>query len=329
MDRRFVRERPRRGRLATILAGAVALGALAVTAHACDVCAVYTATETSERRPGLRLGLAEQYTSFNTLQRDGDAVPNPTHQWLASSITQVLVGWNFGPRFGLQLNLPFIVREFRRPVGTAVEHGNEAGFGDLSLLAHALVASTVTERSVFRFTVLGGLKLPSGRSDRIGEELTEHEEPPGRESGIHGHDLALGSGSVDGITGGQLFWSWRRLFATAAGQYALRTRGAFGYRYANDLTWAGGPGVFALLAHDHTLGVQAVFSGETKGKDDLNGVPAGDTATTALYAGPAMLFTWGTSLAADLGADLPFIQHNTSLQAVPDYRVHGGATWRF
>jgi hypothetical protein len=287
-------------------------------------------------------------------------VPNPDRERLDSSITQVLLGYTFGPRVGVQLNLPLVTRQFRRREATGVVEGDETGVGDLTLLAHLLVASTVTERSVFRFSVLGGLELPSGSTDRLAEELEEGhahatfqgggarataralgqhggDEPDDsggsaeghQGSGIHGHDLALGSGSVDGIFGGQLFWSWRRLFVTTGAQYALRTEGDFRYRYADEISWSGGPGVFALLEHDHTLGIQAVVSGETKGKDSLRGVPADDTGVTAVYAGPGVHFTWGSSLAADVAADLPVVQHNTALQIVPDFRIRGGVTWRF
>src|SRR5262249_23709204 len=155
---------------------------------------------------------------------------------------------------------------------------DETGFGDLALLGHFLAYSAVTERSVFNLTLLGGLKMPTGNPDRLGEELEEDhhgsgaarfrarhvigedpadpDAPTEPESGIHGHDLALGSGSWDGIVGGQLFWSWQRLFVTAASQYAIRTEGSFEYRFANDLSWTGGPGIYALLAHDYTLAVQ-------------------------------------------------------------------------
>ena len=43
---------------------------------ACDIWAVYTATEQSESRRGLRVGAASQYTHFGTLLRDGREVPN-------------------------------------------------------------------------------------------------------------------------------------------------------------------------------------------------------------------------------------------------------------
>jgi hypothetical protein len=347
----FDDQRARGARAAALLAALALAPRLAL---ACDVCAIYTATEMRETKGGLRLGVAEQYTDFATWQLDGEEIPNPG-EYLHSSITQVLVGYNFHPRIGLQLNLPIISRTFRRFEAGRLAHGDETGVGDLSLVANVLALHEVTEHSVFTLTLLGGLKLPSGDSSRLGEELEEGHDhgdaasaavapahvTPGRiashttggeaeaMSGIHGHDLALGSGSVDGILGGELFWSWRRLFLTAGGQWALRTEGDFGYQYADDLTWRTGPGAFVLLGHDHTLSVQAAFSGETKGKDTLDGVAADDTALTALYLGPDIAATWGTSLSAEIGADLPVLIHNTALQIVPDYRLRGALVWRF
>ena len=66
--------------------------------------------------------------------------------------------------------------------------------------------------------------------------------PPSVESGVHGHDLALGSGSFDGIVGTGIYTRWTRAFFNASMQYAIRTKGDFDYQYANDLTWFGGPG---------------------------------------------------------------------------------------
>ncbi len=303
------------------------------SAAACDVCAVYTATEMGESRTGFRLGLAEQYSNFGTIKRDGDEIDNGAHEWVNSSITQVLLGYGITPRLGVQLNLPLIIRKFRRlEHDGAIEHGDENGVGDLSLTGHFVAYSDVREDSVFRFSVLGGVKFPTGDSSRLGEELEEEEheeESPHVVSGVHGHDLALGSGSVDGILGTSVFWSWRRLFVTAATQFAIRGEGDFEYQYAHDLTWVGGPGVFALLTHGYSLGLQAVLSGETKGKDTQNGERLADTGITALYVGPGFNFTWGTSLAADLALDLPVVQENTAVQIVPDYRIRGGIIWRF
>jgi len=320
-------------------------------ALACDVCAVYTATEQGESRTGFRAGLAVQYTHFGTLQNDSREVANPDDESLDSVITQVVLGYQLTPRVGLQLNLPIINRQFERVEDGRRVRGNVTGPGDLTLLAHGLVYSMVTERSVFRFSLLGGLELPTGDSSRLGEELAEvqgagvrrlvprHVDPgPGdggdgggaaHESGVHGHDLALGSGSVDGLVGGEIFWSYDRVFASGELHYSIRGEGDFEYRYANDLTWSGGPGAYLLLDHDHSLALQAVLSGETKGKDHQAGQRLDDTAVTNLFVGPSLLFTWGTSLAAEAALDIPVYQHDTSLQIVADYRLRLAAIYRF
>jgi hypothetical protein len=343
--------RARGSRLASWTIACTLLAAAGATA--CDVCAVYTATQLQEGRPGPYAGVAEQWSTFRTLTRDGEEIDNPGER-LDSSITQVFAGWNFGPRAGVQANLPIISRVYRRRDGRHLEHGDETGVGDLAVLGHVLAFSRVSEDSVLRWTLLGGLELPTGNTRRLAEELDEadaaaartsgvaagrfgpqHTDPGspggggGPPSGVHGHDLALGSGSVDGLVGSELFWSWKRAFVRAGMQYAIRTEGDFDYRYANEITWHGGPGAYVVLRHDWTLALAAVVSGETKGKDRQRGRRLDDTGITALYAGPGLLFTWGTSLGAELAVDLPAIQNTTSVQIVPDVRLRGGLTWRF
>jgi hypothetical protein len=335
---------------------AVALLSAVPAARACDLCAIYTGIETGESKTGFRIGVAEQFTRFGTLQRGGEKVPNPFDEHLNSSITQLLFGYQFTQRIGVQLNLPLISRTFRRVTTLAIDDGDESGPGDLSLLATVNAFSTYSENSLFRLTLLAGLKLPSGDSERLGEEVVHdhveedpfagflpnlppfgahHESGPGGiQSGVHGHDLALGSGSVDGVVGGQIFASWRRLFFDGTVQYLIRSEGDFDYRYANDLIWRTGLGVFLGTGHDlggrdFTLGARAVVSGESKGMDTLDGDDLDDTAITSLFVGPGITFTWGDSLSADVTGDLPVLLNNSSLQIVPDYRIRGGVTWRF
>ena len=65
-------------------------------------------------------------------------------------------------------------------------------------------------------------------------------------------------------------------------QYAIRTEGDFGYQFANDWIWYGGPGVYLVLGGKSTLAFQAVVSGESKGQDTIDGVATDDTATTVV-----------------------------------------------
>src|SRR5206468_1386334 len=157
----------------------------------------------------------------------------------------------------LQFNLPVIYRSFKRPDSAGgIDRGTESGIGDVSLLGTFVPYRKVAENFTFNWSVLGGAKFPTGSSDRIKEELNEVEEPVGPPSGIHGHDLTLGTGSFDGIVGTAIFTRWRRGFLSANLQYAIRSKGDFDYRFANDLTWMGVPGGYLAMNHAYTLALQ-------------------------------------------------------------------------
>ena len=313
-----------------ILSLSVLAGIVAAPASACDLCSIYSATQASgEIGKGFFSGVAEQFSHFGTVQVDGQKVPNEVGQYLDSSISQLFAGYNFNDRFGVQFNLPVIYRSFKRPEGFEIDRGTESGIGDVSLIGNFLVYRTLKENFTFNWSVLGGIKFPTGSTDRIKEEFNEVEVPGAPESGIHGHDLTLGTGSFDGIVGTGIFTRWNRLFLTASAQYATRTKGDFDYEFANDLTWSGGPGVYLALGHKYTLALQAVVSGEYKDTDTFQGASADDTGVTAVYLGPQLSFTWSSKLSAQVGADLPISIDNTALQTVPDYRVRAGVTWHF
>src|SRR5881396_3906397 len=78
---------------------AVLTGALAAPGWACDLCAIYSATQArGEVGQGPFLGVAEQFTHFGTVQVEGNKVPDPSHQYLNSSISQLFAGYNFTER---------------------------------------------------------------------------------------------------------------------------------------------------------------------------------------------------------------------------------------
>ncbi len=350
-----------RGALSAVLV----LLAASVPTRACDLCAIYTATESQAGRTGFRLGVAEQFTRFATLRDGGRSISNEGEK-MNSAITQVMAGYNFTETLGLQVNLPIISRTFTRFVDDELESDDETGLGDMSLLALYSPLRWVDNSTVVRLTLVGGIKIPTGKTGRLGEEVggdpnavPDFPNVPGRglpgvlvgerassgrlsrrhsegerPSGIHGHDLALGSGSVDGIIGARFFTTWKRLYASGFVQYFLRTQGRFNYRYANELLWRFAPGAYlaldeSALRRGYTLALSAQLNGETKGQDRISGALLDDTAVTALYLGPALLFTWGESLQASLGGELPVLQKNTAVQIMPDYRIRAALTWRF
>ena len=301
----------------------------ATPALACDLCSVFNVNAAEgTRNKGFSLSVAEQFTHFGTLQDSGREVANPTRQYLHSSISQVVLGYTFTDWASVQFGVPVIYREFKRPEGDAIDRGTESGLGDASLLGVFTPVRIEHMHSTFNWAIFGGVKFPTGDSGRIAEELHE-VEGTGPASGIHGHDLALGSGSYDGLVGTSVYGRYQRAFFKAAVQYSIRTRGDFHYRYANDLTWSGGPGVFLVLDEKWTASAQFVVSGEDKGYDRFRHEDARDTGLTAVYVGPQFNVTWSDKLSAEAGVDLPVLLNNTALQAVPDYRVRAAVTYRF
>ncbi|MEY2531803.1 MAG: hypothetical protein QOI96_1888, partial [Verrucomicrobiota bacterium] len=111
----------------------------ALSGRACDLCGCYTPqletmSDMSASASKFYAAVGEQFTHFGTLQMDGDKIDNPTGQYLNSSITQLVAGYCINDRFAIQLNLPIIYREFKRPEGFAIDRGSESGIGDMALL---------------------------------------------------------------------------------------------------------------------------------------------------------------------------------------------------
>src|SRR4051794_18510271 len=177
-----------------ILFPTVLMAACAQPVLACDLCAIYAATEAQAGSGGGFFGgVAEQFTHFGTLQEDGHKVSNTINQHINSSVSQIFAGYNFTDRLGLQFNLPLIYREFKRPRGPVIDSGTEFGIGDVSLIGNYMVYRKLHENYTLTWNALAGIKFPTGNSSHLKESDVESENGL-PESGIGGHDLALGSG---------------------------------------------------------------------------------------------------------------------------------------
>jgi hypothetical protein len=321
-------------------------------AMACDLCAIYSANDARrESRPGFVFAVAELFVPFRTLQFEGTEVTSSNPDFLDRSITHLAPGYNFSKRFGLNLNVPLVYQSFQRSDvryalnGADVfytERGSEFGVGDLALIGRFTVLDVSHMKYGIAINVLGGVKLPTGDSSRLMDEVEqalifEARLPPGTphdplghsRSFVHQHDLALGSGSFDGIAGLTLSSRWQRWYFNSQFQYYWRTEGESSYQYGNELMISGGPGGYVWLTEKFTLSLQANAAYETRASDRLLGQKSDQTEMTAWYAGPQILFTLGNHLSAVAGADLPLQIENNGRQAVADYRFHGSVVWRF
>lgn len=295
-----------------------------------------------ENRSGWHAAVSEQYTSYETMLQDGHSISNDSNQFLHSSVTQVYAGYDFSPAVGVQLNVPLIYRSFRRVENGAVQSGAESGLGDISLLAHWMPLQIATPDVRVTGRLYAGVKLPTGDSSRVAEEgneshdhgesnagAEEHEHEHEEPSGVHGHDLALGTGSIDGIFGAELYAQWKRVFVEGSVQVAARGQGHHQYDFADDTAWHAGLGAIVWEGNDFNIGLEARFSGETKGEDKFRGEVSDDTAATNIYLGPRIVATWAGRLGAELGVEFPISRDNSGVQIAPDVRVQASVGWQF
>jgi hypothetical protein len=122
---------------------------------------------------------------------------------------------------------------------------------------------------------------------------------------------------------------WKRVFFTGEVLYTVRGNGDHDYDYANDFQWIAGPGCMLIDRESHTLSIQFVCSGETKGEDQFRGKGSDDTSITEVFIGPKFAGSWRDRLAAEIALEAPVHQDNSGVQIVPDYRIRAAISWMF
>lgn len=301
-------------------------------ALACDLCAVYSAGQAQGQASGVYGAITEQFTRYDQLRNEGHRVDNDGGQYLDSSVTQFIVGYGFNDRASVQLALPYIHRQFSRPEAGAIDGGSVSGIGDVMLIGNFTPYRRMKESSTLDVHVFAGIKFPTGNSDRIAEELHESDEPPAPGapvSGIHGHDLALGSGSTDFLFGASAQGRMQRWLGRAQTQFAYRRRGDFDYRFGNDVQWSAAFGRYLIIDDERTLTLAAAAEGEYKKYDDLGGERLGDTHCGGWMLGPQLQFTSQSRWSAELAGFVPVQQFNSAIQTTAAYRVHAAIGYRF
>jgi hypothetical protein len=331
---------------------AVLLLAAAKSLSACEFCAIYNADNAVRQSgSGFWFNVSEQYIPYRTAQFNGEEVSGPNPNYVDKSITHLVPGYSFSPNFGISLNVPLTYINFRRHdieySRTALpqfitEKGNEFGLGDASLIARLTIFQKNAMEYGCTVTLLGAVKFPTGDSDRIADEVQQDKIfqsflPPGTPhdplghsiSSVHQHDLALGSGSFDGVFGMTANGRWKRYFLNAQVQYYLRTEGRSGFEYGDELMISGGPGGYVWLSESSTLSLQANAVYDTMARDSIDGRLSDRTGQTGWYLGPLLNFTWGERFSVNAGIDVPLHIENNGFQNVADYVLHGGLSWRF
>lgn len=319
--------------------GRLALAAgLSFSASACDLCAINSAANArGEAFKSFVFTVAEQYISAHNLQFESKPISVIDPEFLDSSITHIIPGYNFTPKLGLSLNIPVVHRSYRLYNLAGAREGRVSGLGDISLIGRYTPFSTESANFSARVNLLAGVKLPSGDARYVRESVEQEvffdsffpSDHGHAISGVHLHDLALGSGSVDGVFGVTGQARWKRVFVSGEAQYYLRTKGESDFEFGDTFMLSGGPGMYLFLRDSFTLNLQALTVYDTMGRSKYFGEKFDQSGMTAIYLGPQLGLTWGNYFSAVAGVDLPLEIYNGGLMTVPDYRIHGALVWSF
>ncbi len=229
--------------------------------------------------------------------------------------------------WGVQWSMPYIERSYRRPDHALIEEGRVRGWGDGTLAVRWRGLRAQLVGGQLSVELLGGLKFATGDdaelAGTVGHHHHHHTLYP--DSGVHDHDLALGSGSTDGLLGMALAWEAADWRLRAQIQHKLRRTGGYAYRYADETAWEIAPG------YEWKPGwlSELTLSGERKGLDESAGAAQVDTGFSFVWLGARLQTAWHERWSAEAAAEKPVRIRTSETMVVPDYRLRLALGWHF
>jgi hypothetical protein len=321
----------------------------AYQAAACETCALYSPPSqrfllNQDRKQPYKLNWFTRYSTLDT-RLTGTRETDAHGEEIKSYINQLSLEYKVAPRLHAQLSLPILSRDFKAREGEHLQPDDESGPGDLSVIGKYILRETTLKEGHLTVTLVGGLKTPTGNTDRIGahhahDDEAAHEtasEPDSGEadhhteeagdagehahgtSAISEHDVTLGSGSWDPFGGVQAEYSRNNWSLDGMVQYYWRSEGDYDYTFADDLYISAHIGRILIRKNNVALGLRAGVLGEFRDADEQGGVAIEHTALDSWYVDLTATLAAG-SFIGEAGVDLPLEQESGAATLVPDAR---------
>ncbi len=302
---------------------------------ACDPCALYSAMNAKEGKPGsIYLSVFEQMTSFEKGDENAYASLRNGERIKRYSTTQLNLSYGVIENMSLQVSVPFIIRSFDEVKNYRSSSETDAGIGDVSIIAQYAKRFSLGNEFNLSSSLYAGLKLPTGDTGSIGELATTDSSVEADKhhpiTGIAGAGrvLTFGSGSFDFPIGGSINLSKDRFLLPMGIQYTIRTKGSYDYQFDNDLFWYVNPGYFVLLEDGYSLSVNAFLSGENKGADEIDGQRVSLSSFSNLFFGPSIGLSIGESFSGDIAYQMRVTDKDNGI-IVPEDRLRLAVGWKF
>ena len=292
----------------------LSIGLVIHSAFACDPCGMHSSVQipgvmNALRTTGLQsdawtFGIQEQLSTFD-VRGENDLRTTETDLELIRnlSVTQFSLAYNVSSKLAVQLNAPFVARNYDHFERYKKVRDTESGLGDSSVFATYSPYSYNDVESRFFMAGLLGIKAPTGDTGSLKRLASNDGESS--DLRIQGRGLTLGTGSIDIPLGLVGYGRQGRALIFSTVQYTIRTEGAADYQFANDCSWSLAPGWLFLLGEEESLTLSGVLSGEHKGSDHLDNQLLPRTAMNNIYLGPELFYSMTNKVSVQLGIDLP------------------------
>ncbi len=275
---------------------------------------------------GFSLGSVRlRVTEADTLKAGTETIVDPRAQSLTTFEEDATFVYGATRDLTLGLSFPIIERRLRFD-DTAGERRTITadGPGDLSVVGVYRFFRRDVERGTTQFSVLGGLKLPSGATDLQDANLPRLTGRPGTRLPP---SLQPGSGSVDGIVGVAGFHNMDRLSFYGDVQGKLNAEGAQDFRAGNS--------VFYDLSADYVLlserNLFAVLelNGVSTSRAEQAGRTVKDSGGQLLFISPGIEYLPRPNLILEGAVQVPIYRDLNGRQLAPDWSVVVGLRYLF
>lgn len=304
------------------------VAALAVTLSFPDAAGAFPINAPNARTlfGGFTLGsFRVRVTREATLKGGTETIADPQDRALTTFEEDFTLVYGATRDLTLAATIPIVERRlrFNSPTGER-KTISASGLGDLTLAGAYRFFRRDVERGTTQFSLLGGLKLPTGATDIEDADLpqltgtAETRLPP---------SLQLGSGSVDGIVGLAGFHNIDRLSFYADVQGKLNTEGAQDFRAGNRLFYD--LSVDYVLLPGRNMFVILELNGVVTARAEQAGRTVTDSGGHLLFLSPGIQYLPIPPLILEAGVQIPIYRDLNGRQLAPDWSVVVGLRYLF
>ena len=309
--------------------------ALTYTASACECGVPHAINLPGETAPAgtITASVRQEYLAANSRYDGVHRQENPAGEFIATSRTSLLVSVGVTHEFSIFVAPQFLSRQYRALHDGDIESGRTSGFGDMPFGVNYYDCLIHGEKAHLHLGLSAAASAPFGSTSKLREEvdhLTHHHgHSHGPTGAVHGHDLALGTGSWGGIFGGRLVFEYEDWILEANAHYVLRTKGDYGYKYADSIGWGLLGGARVARTEYGVASLLISVTGAHSGDDEIEGTVYEKAGHDLIYAGPAVRFESAYGVTVDARVELPVYVRTGDSHMIASWRGQIGVTVAF